>query len=204
MARVVRAPQGAVVLPDLDRDLDDAAWTMLGDPTGNAVGVAGHPQAILYRLLEIVGVGRDAVRSLGEADAALGARARFLSQALRAGPTRRRLAPRRADDELAEAAIETALAGIAIVPAADENEEAWRWPARCARRSKAWPHPQRWSLRCRRRATRRRGTRALGHRGRPSAGRPLGEMQAGVFARLALAAARDFALPRSPLCSATA
>ena len=83
MAAVARAPQGAVVLPDLDRDLDDAAWALLGDPDGNAVGVAGHPQAILYRLLEIVGVGRDAVRPLGEAEPALAARARFLSEALR-------------------------------------------------------------------------------------------------------------------------
>ena len=47
MAAVARAPQGAVVLPDLDRDLDDAAWALLGDPDGDAVGVAGHPQAIL-------------------------------------------------------------------------------------------------------------------------------------------------------------
>ena len=189
MAAVARAPQGAVVLPDLDRGLDDAAWALLGDPDGDAVGVAGHPQAILYRLLEVVGVGRDAVRPLGEAGSALRDRARFLSEALR--PADSTDSWRR---ERAEAAIESALAGVAIVAAADENEEALALA--CAMRE-ALDEPGRTAaLITPDVAVARRVAAELARWGieiEPSAGRQLGETQAGVFARLALAAARDFA-----------
>ncbi|MGA2491768.1 MAG: double-strand break repair protein AddB [Roseiarcus sp.] len=194
MAAVARAPQGAVVLPDLDRDLDDAAWTLLGDPDGDAVGVAGHPQAILYRLLEIVGVGRDAVRPLGEPRPALVARARFLSQALRPADSTDAWRRERADDALAEAAIESALAGVAIVAAADENEEALALA--CAMREALDTPGRTAALVTPDIAVARRVAAELARWGievEPSAGRPLGETQAGVFARLALAAACDFA-----------
>jgi len=200
MAAVARAPQGAVVLPDLDHGLDDAAWALLGDPDGDAVGVAGHPQAILYRLLEVVGVSRDAVRSLGEAGSALRARARFLSEALRPADSTDAWRPERADDARAEAAIESALAGVAIVAAADENEEALALA--CAMRE-ALDEPGRTAaLITPDVAVARRVAAELARWGieiEPSAGRPLGETQAGVFARLALAAARDFA--PSPLAA---
>jgi ATP-dependent helicase/nuclease subunit B len=194
MAAVARAPQGAVVLPDLDRGLDDAAWALLGDPDGDAVGVAGHPQAILYRLLEIVGVGRDAVRPLGEAKPALRARARFLSEALRPADSTDAWRRERADDALAEAAIESALAGVAIVTAADENEEALALA--CAMRETLDTPGRTAALITPDATVARRVAAELARWGievEPSAGRPLGEMPAGVFARLALAAARDFA-----------
>ncbi len=34
LAAIARAPQGAVVLPGLDRDLDDAAWLQIGTTSG--------------------------------------------------------------------------------------------------------------------------------------------------------------------------
>jgi ATP-dependent helicase/nuclease subunit B len=194
MAAVARASQGAVVLPDLDHGLDDSAWTLLGDPDGEAVGVAGHPQAILHRLLEIVGVGRDAVRPLGDVDAALGARARFLSQALRPADSTDAWRRERADDALADAAIESALAGVAIVAAADQNEEALALA--CAMREALATPGRTAALITPDIAVARRVAAELARWGvevEPSAGRPLGETQAGVFARLALAAARDFA-----------
>jgi ATP-dependent helicase/nuclease subunit B len=194
MAAVARAPQGAVVLPDLDRHLDDAAWTMLGDPTGDAVGVAGHPQAILHRLLEIVGVGRDAVQTLGEVGPALALRARFLSQALRPADSTDAWRREHADDPLADAAVEAALAGVAIVAAADENEEALALA--CAMREALETPGRSAALVTPDVAVARRVAAELARWGvevEPSAGRPLGETQAGVFARLSLAAARDFA-----------
>ena len=197
MSAVARAPQGAVVLPDLDRDLDDAAWSLLGDPDGEAVGVAGHPQAILYRLLEIVGVGRDAAPPLGEASPALAARARFLSEALRPADSTdawRRDRSDTAGQALSEAAIESALASVAIVEAADENEEALALA--CAMREALDTPGRTAALITPDVAVARRVAAELARWGievEPSAGRPLGETQAGVFARLALAAARDFA-----------
>ena len=194
MAAVARAPQGAVVLPDLDQGLDDSAWALLGDPDGQSVGVAGHPQAILYRLLAMIGVSRDAVRPLGEANPALAERARFLSQALRPADSTDAWRRERADDSLAEAAIESALAGVAVVEAADENEEAL---ALAGAMREALETPGRTAaLITPEIAVARRVAAELARWGievEASAGRPLGETQAGVFARLALAAARDFA-----------
>jgi len=200
MAAVARAPQGAVVLPDLDHSLEDAAWRLLGDPDGDAVGVAGHPQAILYRLLQIVGVGRDAVRPLGEAAPALGARARFISQALRPADSTDAWRRERADGAVAEASIESALAGVAILEAADENEEALALA--CAMRETLTTPGRTAALVTPDVAVARRVAAELARWGievEASAGRPLGETQAGVFARLALAAARDFA--PSPLAA---
>ena len=194
MAAVACAPQGAVVLPDLDRDLDDAAWTLLGDPGGDAVGVAGHPQAILYRLLKMVGVDRSAVRPLGEANPELGARARFLSEALRPADSTDAWRREPADDALVEAAIKSALASVAVVTAADENEEALALA--CAMREALDTSGRTAALITPDVAIARRVAAELARWGievEPSAGRPLGETQAGVFARLALAAARDFA-----------
>ena len=174
--------------------LDDSAWALLGDPDGRSVGVAGHPQAILYRLLAMIGVSRDAVRPLGEANPALAERARFLSQALRPANSTDAWRRERADDSLAEAAIESALAGVAVVEAADENEEAL---ALAGAMREALETPGRTAaLITPEVAVARRVAAELARWGievEASAGRPLGETQAGVFARLALAAARDFA-----------
>src|SRR6202167_1759088 len=45
IAAIARAPQGAVVLPDLDLDLDDGAWAMIGADDDATHGLAGHPQS---------------------------------------------------------------------------------------------------------------------------------------------------------------
>ena len=70
LLRVVAGlPQGMVVLPGLDHELDDAVWEQLD---------AAHPQAGLRRLLELLGAARGDVEKWGEP----GARARTLAQAL--------------------------------------------------------------------------------------------------------------------------
>ena len=52
LAVIARLPRGAVVLPGLDRELDQASWDNLGP---------SHPQWMLKRLLERLGIERSAV-----------------------------------------------------------------------------------------------------------------------------------------------
>ncbi len=117
LARLLRVvaglPQGAVVLPDLDLAMDDAAWDELGlagasDSPGGLVFGAGdaltHPQYHLKLLLHRMGVNRAEVQPWHRRGAAAAepARARAISslflppEASRAwidlGPERRRLA----------------------------------------------------------------------------------------------------------------
>src|SRR5271155_2704381 len=51
IAAIARAPQGAVVLPGLDLDLDDGAWAMIGADDDATLGLAGHPQSLMRRLV---------------------------------------------------------------------------------------------------------------------------------------------------------
>ncbi|MFC3674724.1 double-strand break repair protein AddB [Ferrovibrio xuzhouensis] len=73
---VCRLPQGLVILPGLDRDLDEAAWTAAKDePT--------HPQHMLARLLDSLGVLRGEVAEWRSEDSSgAPAHARLLSAAL--------------------------------------------------------------------------------------------------------------------------
>src|SRR5690606_3358251 len=52
LAAVARAPQGVVVLPGLDLDLDPAVWALIDDQ---------HPQSALKALLTRAGIAREAV-----------------------------------------------------------------------------------------------------------------------------------------------
>src|ERR1700729_3401506 len=83
IAAIARAPQGAVVLPGLDLNLDDRSWAMIGASEDSSLGLAGHPQALLHRLIGAIGVGREDVTALGAPTPALAARPAFLSEALR-------------------------------------------------------------------------------------------------------------------------
>ncbi len=56
LAAVAKAPQGCVVLPGLDHDLDAGVWAGLGQ-------TEQHPQNALWRLLDRHGVPRETVRS---------------------------------------------------------------------------------------------------------------------------------------------
>lgn len=82
LAAVANAPQGCVVLPGLDRDLDPAVWSQLRDNEQ-------HPQNALWRLLDRHEVEREAVRTWFEPaiDPAAGtrgrARQRLLNETLR-------------------------------------------------------------------------------------------------------------------------
>jgi ATP-dependent helicase/nuclease subunit B len=189
IAAVACAPQGAVVLPDLDFGLDEKSWDMIG-----ADAIATHPQAGLSRLLEQIGATRDDVREIGAMSKALESRARFLSEALR--PADSTDLWRRRDEALAEQGIKQALADVAAIEAADEAEEALalaivlRESLESPGKTAALISPDLGLTRRVRAELARWGVEA-----EDSAGRKLRETAAGVFARLVLAAA----LAREPL-----
>ncbi|QCI64872.1 double-strand break repair protein AddB [Phreatobacter stygius] len=116
---IAHHPKGALILPGLDRGLDAASWEAIGGTNGPASQVPtshGHPQFGLKRLIEHVGVTRDAVGDLAGADGH--GRETLLSEAMRPAAT----------TELWGAGIhaptEAMLDGLTVVEAANERDEA--------------------------------------------------------------------------------
>ncbi len=179
---VARSPHGAVVLPDLDTDLDEASWRLITEGTDPTA--ATHPQAALARLLTRIGVAREQVTPL----APRGPRAAFLTQAMR---------PAESTHLWFQQKPAPALEGVALVEADAEGEEALaaaialretlQTPGRTA--ALVTPNP----------ALARRVAAELTRWGidaENSAGATLGATEEGVFARLAVAAAREFSPAR--------
>lgn len=122
LTAIARLPRGAVVLPGLDRDMDDATFAALaGGPEGPGDPVPSHPQASMARFLRGLGVTRRAedVTVLTESDA-LRARERLLSALMR--PADSTEVWSRAPLPLQD--VTAALDGIGIGEAANEQEEA--------------------------------------------------------------------------------
>ncbi len=86
MRAVADLPQGAVILPGIDRDMPPAIWRGLLD--GRRSGLAGedHPQFRLARLLDEMQIAPDAVPLWGKHKPANPARNRVVSLALRPAP----------------------------------------------------------------------------------------------------------------------
>jgi ATP-dependent helicase/nuclease subunit B len=193
LAAIARLPNGAVVLPGLDRDLDPAAWARVGLHREDGEPVHGHPQAMLRRLVEgYLELSRDDVAVLGAAPAGARARARVLAEALRPAETTDGWAAMDRADH-ARLTLE-GLAGLAVVEAADEREEALAAAVALREvleepgRTAALVTPDR-ALAARVAAELKRWDVAV----EDSAGVPLSETPAGRLARLAAdAAALDF------------
>jgi len=183
LAVVAGLPNGAVILPGLDRDLDDESWSAL-DPT--------HPQYGLRELLARLGMDRrdvpDWPSPLAGAPSANAARLRLTAEALRPAATTDawRAAP---------ALPPSALAGVERVTAPGPREEAeaialmMRETLETPGRTAALVTPDRDLA---------RRVAALLERWRltvdDSAGRPLAVTAPGSFLRLlAVAAAEDLA-----------
>ena len=197
IAAIARAPEGAVVLPDLDLNLDERTWGMVGSSDDGSLGRAGHPQALLHRLIGLIGVSREDVTRLGSPSPQLAARSAFLSEALR--PAESTDLWRERGWTLSPLNLAAALQGVAIVVAENENEEALalaiamrealETPGKTA--ALITPDPSiarrvsaelaRWDVEV-----------------EDSAGRTLGQSPAGALARLVLEAAIEFT-PRSCL-----
>ena len=197
IAAIARAPQGAVVLPDLDLNLDDRTWAMIGASEDASLGLAGHPQALLHRLIRAIGVKREDVAPLGSPTPQLAARSAFLSEALR--PAESTDLWRERGWTLSPLALATALQGVTIVVADNENEEglalaiAMRETLETPGKTAALITPDP--------SIARRVSAELARWGvevEDSAGRTLGQSPAGALARLILEAAIEFT-PRSCL-----
>ena len=123
LAAISRLPRGAVVLPGLDTQLDEAGWSAIGGATDLFTpggGLHGHPQFLLRRLVtHFLGTTRGAVVPIGERP---GARERLLSEIMRPADTTDAWAALPAGERAALA--EAGTAGISVVEAADEREEA--------------------------------------------------------------------------------
>src|SRR6476646_9068620 len=84
LAAIAQLPNGAVVLPGLDTDLDEASWRKLARGEDGAPA-AVHPQFSMHALLARLGITRDVVKSL--ADQAPHGRELLVSGALRPAST---------------------------------------------------------------------------------------------------------------------
>ena len=187
LTAIAALPNGALVLPGLDIELDRKSWECIGadaEKPGHQTStpVAGHPQFAMHMLLRRIGLDREMVVGLG---APARARARLVSEAFRPASTTE-LWTHRLDDGL----IGEALAGVAVIEAANAEEEA---NAIAVALREAIEVPEtRAALVTADRALARRVAAALGRWNlgyEDSRGSSLDETPAGVFARLAAEAA---------------
>ena len=206
---VASLPQGAVVLPGLDTDLDGDAWQLIGG-IRNAQGkftappASNHPQFAMHVLLDRLGIERGDVEILGE-PAPLG-RDVLVSEAMRPSNATAEWHRRLGQPDIVEK-ISAGLTNLAVIEAANPEMEALAIAvamreARHLDKSAALVTPDR--------ALARRVMAALGRWNlefADSGGDALMDTSAGIFARLtAEAAARQLepptllALLKHPLC----
>jgi len=123
MAVVARLPQGAVVLPGLDMDLDDAVWAEIGgspSPERRDPALCTHPQYGLNLLLRKLGAGRADVRMLAQPQSYLRQRNRLVSTALMPAAATAQWVEARAEPDVTAAAF----SHVELIEAAGEREEA--------------------------------------------------------------------------------
>jgi ATP-dependent helicase/nuclease subunit B len=174
LATIADLPHGAVILPGLDTELDDAAWTLIGG-TDDEAPSSGHPQMAMHALLRRMKIVRDDVVTLGENTP----RSRLTSEAMRPSGATERWAER-----IDEAARGAALENLSVIEAANAEDEALAIAVALreavhANETAALVTPDR--------ALARRVGAALGRWGieaDDSGGDALADTEAGVFARL--------------------
>jgi ATP-dependent helicase/nuclease subunit B len=182
IATIAHLPHGAVVLPGLDTDLDEASWRLIA---GGESPVAGHPQFAMQALLTRIGITRDAVAHLAEPCG----RERLVSEALRPAAATDMWRQISADPAF-EAHADAALGTLTTIEAANPEEEALaiavalREAVQHANKTAALVTPDR--------ALARRVLAALQRwniAAEDSGGDALADTPAGIFARLAALAA---------------
>ena len=120
LSAIARLPNGAVVLPGLDDQLDDDSWGALTPETKDPT-VFGHPQFGLKALVEAIGVERGDVVEIAAPPAEIAARNHLVREALRPAGTTERWASNHA--AVTQALEAGALRKMALVEAANEREE---------------------------------------------------------------------------------
>jgi ATP-dependent helicase/nuclease subunit B len=188
IAAVAASPFGAVVLPGLDQSLDEAGWRAISE----GEGAPGHPQYGLKLLTDSLGLDRALIGTLATVPPARAARARLVSQALRPASTTDLW---RCAGSAGPGEAEAAFAGVAVVEAAHEGEEAL--VAAVALREALEDPARRAALVTPDRGLAGRVVAELARWGiaaDDSAGRPLAATPPGIFTRLVLdVALHDFA-----------
>jgi ATP-dependent helicase/nuclease subunit B len=188
MRAVAGLPNGAIVLPALDTDLDEESWQTVGPEHPE------HPQFGLKKLLDALGCLRSDVGRLGEeASATARARSRLIAESMRPAGTTERwegfAAAARKDP------VSAAPQGLSLIEAPTAQDEAeavaliLREAAETPSKTAALVSPDRFLAR--RVAIR---LEAWGIKVDDSAGRPLGKTPPGAFLDLVInAAATRFA-----------
>ncbi|MFZ5692617.1 MAG: double-strand break repair protein AddB [Pseudomonadota bacterium] len=205
LATIANLPNGAVVLPGLDTELDDEAWQSIGG--GNGINPApGHPQFAMQGFLAALGVTRDQVEQL--AQPAAHGRERLASEAMRPAETTDRWRDTLRENGF-EAQKQSALASLTLIEAATAEEEAVA-VALALREAMNDDGDCTAALIAPDRALARRVIAALERWAVPvddSGGDPLSDTPAGIFARLAAETALKgcepvtlLALLKHPLC----
>jgi len=191
LATIAKLPHGAVVLPGLDTDLDDASWAAIAgdadDKTHDGAPVAGHAQFAMHALLDRIGIARADVVEL--VPPAAHGRERLVSEALRPAATSDRWPARTNTKDFAVAA-DRALASLALIEAANAEDEALAIAV--ALRETLQSPDKTAALVTPDRALARRVVAALERwqvKADDSGGDPLADTPAGIFARLAAEAA---------------
>ena len=202
-------PQGAVVLPGLDTDLDDEAWDLIGgirDAQGKFTTppASNHPQFAMHALLHRLGIKRRDIEILG--NPAAHGRDVLASEAMRPSNATAQWHRRLAQPDVA-GKISSGMTNLAVIEAANPEMEALAIAvamreARHLDKSAALVTPDR--------ALARRVMAALGRWNLAfddSGGDALMETSAGIFARLAAEAVAKqlepptlLALIKHPLC----
>jgi ATP-dependent helicase/nuclease subunit B len=206
---VANLPQGAVVLPGLDTDLDDEAWQLIGGIKGadgqfTTQPSSNHPQFAMHALLQRFGINRGDVESLGEV--APYGRDVLASEAMRPSNATAQWHRRLAEPEIVDR-IARGMKELAVIEAPNPEMEALAIAvamreARHLNKSAALVTPDR--------ALARRVMAALGRWNLlfdDSGGDALMDISAGIFARLAAEAVGNglepptlLALLKHPLC----
>ncbi|MCX5513686.1 double-strand break repair protein AddB [Kaistia algarum] len=188
LATIARLPRGAVILPDLDQQLDEIGWNAIGGPD-LAESAPAHPQYGLRQLLAAIGIARREVEALGAPVQAVTARRRLISEVFRPAATTEAWASSGAADP-------EATKGMALLVARTEQEEAVAI-ALALRETVETPGATAALVTPDRRIAGRVAIELarFGIAVDDSAGRPLSTAPPGVLARLVLAAAASDGAP---------
>ncbi len=119
LATIAHLPQGAVILPGLDTNLDAETWEKIDRGDGHPV--YGHPQFGMHALLRRIGILRDAVETLG-APASHG-REMLASEALRPAEASELWRERLTSDDFT-AHADDAFKDVTVIEAGNAEEEA--------------------------------------------------------------------------------
>jgi ATP-dependent helicase/nuclease subunit B len=207
MKTVMTLPQGVIVFPGLDPDLEPAGWKAVSD-------APSHPQFTLFETLRAIGVETEEVRdwpgSVETANAR--ARRRLVNEALAPAEATKGWNDRLrhlAKPDSAESLVRAGLSGLTLIEAEDESEEAL--VAALLLRETLETEGLTAALVTPEAVVGRRVAAILERWGvdvAPSAGAPFSRSRAGSFLLLAMNWARDpadpamlLALLKHPLCA---